>query len=52
MFQLTRAQQQFLCVVLLLLLTGWAVKSWRLAHPRPAANPDPGPEAALKTGQA
>jgi hypothetical protein len=36
MFKLTRQQQLFLCVVLLLLLTGWAVKAWRTAHP-PAA---------------
>jgi len=33
MFKLTKQQQQFLCVVLLLLLTGWAVKAWRTAHP-------------------
>jgi len=33
MFKLTKQQQLFLCVVLLLLLTGWAVKSWRTAHP-------------------
>lgn len=36
MFKLTKQQQLFLCVVLLLLLTGWAVKAWRTAHPRPA----------------
>lgn len=36
MLNLTRPQQQFLCVVLLLLLTGWAVKAWRAAHPAPA----------------
>jgi hypothetical protein len=33
MFNLTKQQQIFLCVVLLLLLTGWAVKAWRTAHP-------------------
>jgi hypothetical protein len=33
MLNLTRSQQQFLCVVLLLLLIGWAVKAWRAAHP-------------------
>ena len=33
MFNLTRQQQLFLCVLLLLLLTGWAVKAWRTAHP-------------------
>ena len=37
MFKLTKQQQLFLCVVLLLLLTGWAVKVWRTAHPPPAA---------------
>ena len=35
MFDLSRQQQLFLCVVLLLLLTGWAVKAWRTSH-RPA----------------
>ena len=33
MFKLTKQQQLFLCAVLLLLLTGWAVKAWRTAHP-------------------
>ena len=33
MFKLTKQQQLFLCVVLLLLLTGWAAKAWRTAHP-------------------
>jgi len=33
MFDLSRQQQLFLCVVLLLLLTGWAVKAWRTSHP-------------------
>jgi hypothetical protein len=33
MLNLTRQQQLFLCAVLLLLLTGWAVKAWRTAHP-------------------
>src|SRR5262245_47168534 len=35
MFNLTGQQQKFLCVVLLLLLTGWTVKAWRTAHPGP-----------------
>jgi len=41
MFNLTRQQQQFLCVVLLLFLVGWAVKTWRVAHPPalPAGGP-------------
>jgi len=35
---LTRQEQLFLCIVLGLLLTGWAVKTWRAAHPSaPAA---------------
>jgi hypothetical protein len=35
---LTKQEQLFLCVVLGLLLTGWAVKTWRTAHPPAAAN--------------
>jgi hypothetical protein len=34
---LTKQEQLVLCVVLGLLLTGWAVKTWRNAHPVPAA---------------
>jgi hypothetical protein len=35
---LTNQEQLFLCIVLGLLLTGWAVKTWRTAHPpAPAA---------------
>jgi hypothetical protein len=30
---LTKEQQKVLCVVLVLLLTGLAVKTWRTAHP-------------------
>jgi hypothetical protein len=33
---LTKEQQIVLCVILLLLLTGLAVKTWRTAHPRSA----------------
>ena len=33
---LTKEQQIVLCVILLLLLTGLAVKTWRTAHPQPA----------------
>jgi hypothetical protein len=33
MKHLTRQEQIVLCVVLLLLLTGWAVKAYRTAHP-------------------
>jgi hypothetical protein len=34
---LTTEQQKVLCIVLLLLLTGLAVKTWRAAHPRQEA---------------
>jgi hypothetical protein len=34
---LTRQEQMFLLVVLGLLLTGWAVKTYRLAHPATVA---------------
>jgi hypothetical protein len=30
---LTKGQQKVLCVILVLLLTGLAVKTWRIAHP-------------------
>jgi len=30
---LTKQEQLFVIVVLGLLLTGWAVKTWRMAHP-------------------
>jgi hypothetical protein len=33
MIHLTKHEQLVLCVILGLLLTGWAVKSWRTAHP-------------------
>jgi len=36
---LTKQQQQVLVCIVLLLLTGWAVKTWRSAHP-------PSPQAA------
>jgi len=31
--QLTKQEQLVLCILLALLLTGWAVKSYRAAHP-------------------
>ncbi|HTD66298.1 MAG TPA: hypothetical protein VK846_07190 [Candidatus Limnocylindria bacterium] len=34
---LTKEQQLVLCVILLLLLTGLAVKTWRTAHPQKQA---------------
>jgi hypothetical protein len=38
MTHLTKHEQMVLCVILGLLLTGWAVKAWRTAHP-PASPP-------------
>jgi hypothetical protein len=35
---LTKQEQMVVCLIVVLLLTGWAVKSWRTAHP-PAAAP-------------
>jgi hypothetical protein len=48
MNRLTRQEQMVLCIVLGLLLTGWAVKAYRTAHPSaqttqnetPAQTPD------------
>jgi hypothetical protein len=37
MSYLTKQEQLVLCIVLGLLLTGWAVKTYRLAHPAPVA---------------
>ena len=33
MFNLTRQQQTFLCLLLFFLALGWGVKAWRTAHP-------------------
>lgn len=33
MWYLTRQQRRVLCAVVLILVCGWAVKAWRLAHP-------------------
>jgi hypothetical protein len=38
---LTRQEQLVLCIVLGLLLTGWAVKTYRTAHPPPANTTQP-----------
>jgi len=37
MSRLTKQEQMVLCIVLGLLLTGWAVKTYRTAHPATAA---------------
>jgi hypothetical protein len=31
---LTKQEQTVLLMLLLILVTGWAVKTWRLAHPK------------------
>jgi hypothetical protein len=36
MNRLTKQEQMVLCIVLGLLLTGWAVKTYRTAHPTQA----------------
>jgi hypothetical protein len=38
---LTKQEQLVLCVVLGLLLTGWAVKTYRAAHPSAAETAQP-----------
>jgi hypothetical protein len=37
MNRLTKQEQMVLCIVMGLLLTGWAVKTYRTAHPTAAA---------------
>jgi hypothetical protein len=37
--RLTRQEQLVLAVVIFLLLTGWAVKAYRAAHPPASSNP-------------
>ena len=39
-FRLTRQEQLVLCIVLGLLLVGWAVKTWRTTHPVATSDPD------------
>jgi hypothetical protein len=34
---LTKQEQMVLCLVIILLLTGWAVKAYRTAHPGAAS---------------
>jgi hypothetical protein len=47
--RLTRQEQLVLCMVLGLLLTGWAVKAYRTAHPLAAAKQSEGaPVAAVE----
>jgi len=44
MLRLTKQEQLVLCVVLSLLLVGWAVKSWRTAQPSERPVEQTGPE--------
>jgi hypothetical protein len=44
MHRLTKQEQWVLCIVLGLLLTGWAVKAYRTAHP-PESVAAPAPNA-------
>ncbi len=37
---LTKQEQMVLCIVILLLLLGWGVRTYRLAHP-PLERPNP-----------
>lgn len=41
---LTKEQQKVLCVIILLLLTGLAVKTWRTAHPKTSVGVPPAPK--------
>jgi len=49
--RLTKQEQLVLCVVLGLLLTGWAVKTYRAAH-FAGTKSDEGPPAPVATQQA
>ncbi|HEY5042490.1 MAG TPA: hypothetical protein VIK53_10860 [Verrucomicrobiae bacterium] len=46
---LTKQEQLVLCIVVGLLLTGWAVKTYRAAHP--PTGTQPGEIAPATTGQ-
>jgi len=41
MFYLTRQQEIALATVILMLLTGWAVKAYRTGHPSPPGSDQP-----------
>ena len=45
--RLTKQEQMVLCIVLGLLLTGWAVKTYRTAHPHAGTEQREGPGAAV-----
>jgi hypothetical protein len=41
---LTKQEQMVLCLIMLLLLTGWAVKTYRIAHPAVISVAAPAPK--------
>jgi hypothetical protein len=45
--RLTKQEQWVLCIVLGLLLTGWAVKTYRTAHPHAGTEQREGPGTAV-----
>jgi hypothetical protein len=47
MNRLTKQEQMVLCVILGLLLTGWAVKTYRTAHPNAGTKQSEGPGTAV-----
>jgi len=47
MNRLTKQEQLVLCIVLGLLLAGWAVKTYRTAHPNAGTKQSEGPGAAV-----
>ena len=47
MNRLTKQEQLVLCIVLGLLLTGWAVKTYRAAHPNAGMKQSEGPTTAV-----
>jgi hypothetical protein len=49
---LTKQEQLVLCIVLGLLLTGWAVKAYRTAHPVAMKQSEGAPPPAAATQQA
>jgi hypothetical protein len=47
MSRLTKQEQMVLCIILGLLLTGWAVKTYRTAHPNAGMKQSEGPTTAV-----
>jgi len=42
MIGLTKQERRVLGIIAALLITGWATRSYRAAHPPPAPSPEPG----------